>query len=374
MGNRHSKELGACCFFMILLAFFSIVYAPIFEIYDELSIYILMPLLLYCLIRTSISRFDVVMVVCTVVYLTVSIVINDGGVGSILTYFCGMAFLIIISRARFSDKQLKALRIVCGVLTVFLALLSLLYIDRYWQMYEDDRYLNPNTYSIFLLYAYMLFICISPKKKFSPLNLLMTVLAVVGTFNYRSRAMVVAIIVFCLMQLAFTPKKFSGKILLLSVILVVIGLIIPFVYLLLYHNDVDLMIMGKSLFTGREKLWANMLKAFGNDPIKWLFGLGSKVTLSKHSLNIHNNLFVVIVNFGFVGLGLFLSMLFRYIKQACRNLQNRVAYKWYSMFVASILVLGMSETMSFWAPSMVFAYLGLGMAANNIHKDLRDEV
>ena len=102
MGNRHSKELGACCFFMILLAFFSIVYAPIFEIYDELSIYILMPLLLYCLIRTSISRFDVVMVVCTVVYLTVSIVINDGGVGSILTYFCGMAFLIIISRARFS--------------------------------------------------------------------------------------------------------------------------------------------------------------------------------------------------------------------------------------------------------------------------------
>ena len=108
-----------------------------------------------------------------------------------------------------------------------------------------------------------------------------------------------------------------------------------------------------------------MLLAFGNNPVKWMFGLGSKVVLSDHSLNIHNNLFVVIVNFGLAGFVLFITVFFKYILRACSRLHAPGTYKWYSMFVASILILGMSETMSFWAPDMVFAFLGLGMAANN---------
>ena len=374
MENWHSKELGVCCFLMIVLAFFSIAYTPVFNIYEDLSIYLIMPLLLFCLVRTSISRFDVVTVTLTVIYLTVSIYVNDGGIGSIFTYFCSIAFLVIISHTHFSLNQFKILKAISGVVVIALSLLSLLYINNYWDLYRDNRYLNPNTYSIFMLYAYMLHICISLKEKFSVINLVMTIIAVVGAFNYRSRAIVVAIVAFCLMQLMFSPKPRPKRYFLLSVALIVIGLLIPFVYLLLYQNEVDLMIMGKSLFTGREKLWANMLEAFGNDPVKWLFGLGSKVNLSKHSLNIHNNLFVVIVNFGILGFILFIAMLFRYIKHACAYLHMRGVYRWYSMFVASILVLGMSETVSFWAPNMVFAYLGLGMAANSIHNRLRDEV
>lgn len=369
VGNKNQLKIGTCCFLLLMIAFVSLVHVGVFELYDELSIYVVFGLLLLCLLWVRFSRFDVIMIMLTVVYLLISTLVNQGGLGSILTYFCSIFFLIVLSRATFTPKQKRILKFVCCAVVIALSLLSLIYINNYWGIYRSSRFLNPNTYSIFLLYAYALYICLS-EKKISVWKVLLTVMTVFSIFNYRARAMVVAVLVFIFLQI-FRTKKVSRGMRLLSALLVVVGLVLPFLYLLLYENEIDLIIMGKSLFTGREQMWARMIDMFKSDPIKILFGLGSKVKLGKDSLNVHNNLFVVIVNFGVIGFALYMIMLWNYIRKACANIMNRKAYTWYSMFVAAILVLGMSETVSFWAPSMVFAYLGLGMAANST-KDVKE--
>ena len=362
MTEGRKIELGSCCFGLILLAFFSIIYVGIFSVYDEYCIYLITAVLLFCLLRMNCSSFDVVMLLLTAIYHIISKLINGGGIGSILTYFCGLFFLIVFSRAKFTKAHKKTLKIVSCIAVIALAALSLLYIKNYWLLYRSGSLLNPNTYCVFMLYAFFIYMCLS-EKPFAPANWIVIALTVFATFNYRSRAMAVAVIFFCLMQLLGKKWRTRRRMFILSFVLVLIGLAIPFVYLFLYEQNVTATIMGKSLFTGRELLWSNMMQAFEGNPVKQLFGLGSNVNLGKETLNIHNNMFVVIVNFGLIGFSLYIVALFHYIKKACANVSNPVCYKWFTMFVCSMLILGMSETVSFWAPDMVFAYLGLGLAA-----------
>ena len=361
MTQNRKIELGSFCFVLIMMAFFAISYVGIFSIYDEYCIYLVTAVLLYCLLRMHCSPFDIVLILFTAIYHVISKLVNGGGIGSILTYFCGLFFLIVFSRALFTEVHKKVLKIVSCIAVFALAALSLLYMENYWLIYRSSRFLNPNTYCVFMLYAYIIYMCLSDKL-FTPGNLLLTAVTIFATFNYRSRAMAVAVIVFCIMQLLGPKWRTKGKMLTLSLILVVVGLAIPFVYLFLYEQDVSATIMGKSLFTGRELLWQNMLDAFEGDFVKQMFGLGSNVDLGKETLNIHNNMFVVIVNFGFIGFVLYIAALIHYILKACKNVDNPVCYKWFSMFVCTMLILGMSETVSFWAPDMVFAYMGLGLA------------
>lgn len=188
--------------------------------------------------------------------------------------------------------------------------------------------------------------------------------------NLRARGEIMALVAFVILNAL--PRKIlnSKTIFILSIMITVLGTAFPFIFLSIYRKGINFVILGKSLYTGREKIWSNMFEAFGNDVFKWLFGLGSKVELwENHNLNVHNDYFAIIVNFGVIGYSLFEIYIFRFIKSACALIDDYWERRcWLLMFISSALILGFVEVVTHWAVIFILIYMGLGVAQNSYEK------
>ena len=125
----------------------------------------------------------------------------------------------------------------------------------------------------------------------------------------------------------------------------------------MYLNGVEFKVpfFDKSLYTGREELWIEVIDKMNENPIDYIIGLGNNDTLS-FSATVHSAFFRALVRYGIIGfLGLYIFLIDK-IEKIIKNDKdgNQLIYviAWLSMmisgfFEASYMITTFAIPMSF---------------------------
>lgn len=369
MKSQSKSERGIIsgAFPIIILLFvtlFSIVNKRLFYEYTNYALYINM--LISCggfIFLKGVKKTTVIYLLLVTVYLLISIMVSDGGFGSVVTFLVPLFLFIYLSKANFTIAQMKLVRCMCVVLFLYEIYYSLRYAENYRLYALSD--INPNTIGMYIMFSFMIWSSLADlKNKVSRIFFFIGLfLALYGMYNCESRGTSFALLTYSLFLVI--PSKFisAKRIMLATIVITVVGTAFPFIYIALYKNNINFEMFGKTLYTGREGIWLNMFEAMNDNFSAQIFGLGSKIELwEEHSLNVHNNYFNIIVNFGIIGFVLYFYFILKVMSVISRQYKDSTVYKFSMMFVSSVLLLGFSETTSLWSVIFIFAYISIGLA------------
>jgi len=345
---------------MMILTTLTLVNVAVFDAYKEVSLLVaLVFVVLGFAFCRGIAGKDLVYLCVVTLYFLFSVMLTGGGLGSVVTFVVPVAMLLVYARMDVSDNAKKLLKSFGKVVIALLFAYSFLYGAHYREY--SLKYINPNVLGIFVMYYFML-ICLYAdfsKKGTKPRIFLLFVIAFWAMYNYQSRGTAAALCIFVLLMLLpsklYTPKRFMAVV----ILVVAVGTAFPFIYLHMYRSGYSLTLFGKTLYTGREELWLKMFDLLSQKLSSVVFGLGSQTVLWQYDLNVHNNFFSVIVNFGIIGYVLYYSYILAYIRKLAKYLDSPIVRKALIMFVCAVLVLGFTENTSFWSVVFPFSYIGL---------------
>lgn len=366
MVSQKKERLNQIFFlFLILIAGISVVTKETYALYDQVSLYIMA---LFSVGLTALNfRFSKkywIFVALFSVYLIGSVLYNGGGMGSVVTSVISVLMLYSYFSFRPDRISVHVLEIFSVVGILFLFGLSFPYGKNY--DYYAYQAINPNVLGMFLIYFFMMGCSITTAKPLVQ-RIVIPILLVpvaIGLYHYSSRGSMLAFGLFLVLNLI--PKKFmtKRKVIIAACAVIVLGILFPLVYVLLFRNGVEFQIFGKNFFTGRQRIWNNMFDKLNESPLNWLFGIGSNQILWEGAkMNVHNNYFAVLVNSGVIGLVLYYGFLMTVFIKAAGGLQSndrtrRLLY----MFISSALLLGIFEITTLWTTTYPFAFFGLGNA------------
>lgn len=145
-------------------------------------------------------------------------------------------------------------------------------------------------------------------KQSSIANSLLMLLAVATVVMSESRAGLVALVLLCLSQLIQNPR-----ILALAIPCTIIGMSTFNVDLLgstlKRHQTIFSATEGDNL-SGRPAIWRAHIKELNNHPLRWLIGGGTGSTrAAPHGSNAHNMFLQIVIEFGLIGLAVFMSLM-----------------------------------------------------------------
>lgn len=362
--NRRKHNIGDLLVVLITVMGLSILSKNLFNLYTNYSLYIMFACSLM-IIFTSRSILRDFFLFCLVffVYLIVSITYNGGGFGSIITILLFLLTLLSYTYFNLTERTCKFLVWFSLLMIVFLFSQSFIYSEDFY--YHRYNSINQNTMSMYVIYFFMLLFTVSDlNNKIKKTGIIgLFIIALIALNNYSARGCTMALFFYMVLNFVFR-KKWSNKIILLiSVVVIILGIAIPFVYLSLFKNNIDIVIFGKSLYTGRESIWNNMFIALNQNKINWLFGLGSKAILwTGHTLNVHNDFFAVLVNFGLIGFVLYYGFLLSVIVKISKIAQHDAyAKKALFMYISGVLMLGWFEVTTLWTTILPLTCFGLGI-------------
>lgn len=365
---QNLKQLGNTFVILIVLTTISIINTSIFKVYASTALYvnILFSILGLLLFRVELSKTSVLYLSLVAVCILLSLFMTNGGIGSVVTFLAPLLLLVVYSHLYFT-KYARRILLGLGIVGILILFLYSFQYNANYKIYLKTK-LNPNTLSMFTMFFFMI-VCVFGqfRHKLSYLGaFILLILSIYGMYNYESRGTTVALCCFVLMNM--TPKRLYNRkvFFVFTVLLILAGTAFPFVYLGLYKSGYTVKIFGKPLYTGRERLWSKMFALMSDDFVKILFGMGSNTALWEHDLNVHNNFFNIIVNFGVVGYLLYYTFILNQIWNVSKYISQPVIRKSLTMFLCFVIVLGFSETTSLWAVIFPFAYFGLILANSEV--------
>lgn len=366
MVSQKKERLSQILFLLLIfIAGISVVTKETYALYDQVSLYIMA---LFSVGLTALNfRFSKqywIFVALFSAYLIGSILYNGGGMGSVVTSVISVLMLYCFFSFQPDQISVHILEIFSVVGILFLFGLSFPYGNDY--DYYAHQAINPNVLGMFLIYFFMMGCSITTAKPLVQRIVIpiLLVLVAIGLYHYGSRGSMLALGLFVVLNLI--PKKFMTKrmVIIAACAVIVLGILFPLVYVLLFRNGVEFRIFGKSFFTGRQKIWDNMFNKLNESPLNWLFGIGSNQILwDGAKMNVHNNYFAVLVNSGVIGLLLYYGFLLTVFIKAAGGLQsNERTRRLLYMFISSVLLLGVFEITTLWTTTYPFAFFGLGTA------------
>lgn len=356
-------KLAKIYILLSIILIFSLMSIPLFQSLLGSVIYLVaLFLLISAIVFSKIKINNLIYILVVTIYVCVSCLLNGGNLGSIITFVLPILLFLIFSEAEINKKETTFLKYFCffGLIVLFC------YSFPYSEGYRSPLFitLNPNTLGMFIMYFFMIISVLGEysKKRNKIFIILLFFMSIEGMYNYQSRGTVLALVFFALLMIAPSSIYNDKIITLITIAVILIGTIFPFIYLNLYKNGYSLEMFGKDLYTGREKLWLTMFNLFNESDLGILIGLGSDTVLVNTNLNVHNNFFNIIVNFGVIGYMLYYGFIIVSIKQLAKNSGNCLVRKGIFMFICSALVLGFTETTTLWLHVFPFVYFGLILA------------
>lgn len=358
----NNKKLSIyICEALVIISYLALISFSVFEIFTQISLYILLLAILALMVLiNNVRTNNAILVILVCLYLLVSIIITSGGIGSVLTFILPIILLFVLERIRFNHNTCNLIKNLSLIVLAYVFIRSFSYASD-WN-YHRFNDINPNTMSMYLLFAYMYFTSFMDENtKHKRLKLLsLTAISLWSLYNYESRASMVVLALYFITVL-FIKKISLKSIYIFAVIFILLGILFPVIYLQLYRKGVTLEIFGKSLYTGREIIWSNMFDAFNENRLAWLVGLGSRVTFwNDKELNVHNNAFAIIVDFGLIGFLIFYIFILKKLK-AIKSDSVRIK-KLLLAFVFFAFLLGLTEVTTLWTTTYVLAFFGFGIA------------
>lgn len=354
---------------LLIASFLLLIDKDLFNsVFDKLLYVYFIALLIFLVDIRDFSVQYVIVLLINVFLAVFTLLLNAGGVGSALTYIFSIALVFALANTNFGKIHVKILASSSLIATTIIFLYSFYYAKNWDEITSKFNFINPNTFAEFLSFTFILACCLinlKTKKKICNKILLIITSSIVmyGVVNYEARTSMGALFVFVIFNLL--PKKWLSKkvLLIIAISILTFQIIFPFVYLLVYNANLEFDFFGKNFFTGREKLWTTMFGYFKEDPIRIVFGLGSKVSLLEGiMLGPNNNIWSVITNFGlmgFLGYITFIMFMFKNLE-----LNTSTQFKFFYMYIACILLGGCTEVITFWEPAYMLTSICLGFACN----------
>lgn len=353
--------------FLILLALFVIplfllISKEYFGLFIKYSVYTI-PLIVgsVFIINHQVNKKDFINILLILLFSILSLAFSHGGVGSVLVLFVSVLMLQVVASTYFPMNYMRIIPIVGFSLVLLLFIKSFSAVDNFVYYQETD--INPNTMAYFIIYGFVYwfaFMDFSGLFK-KVLCIILAGLAFYGIVNFASRGAAASLCCFLLMNLLPVRLYKSAYFIGMLWLFLIISILFPLFYVYLYQNHIDMQLFNKSLYTGREGIWLRMFDAFKEKPMSWLFGLGSHAELwAGHQLNVHNNFWAVLVNFGGVGCLLFYSFIIGKVQTLSVYMNNDIIRRLVIGFVSYAFFAGILESTTFWMPLLIYIYLGLG--------------
>ena len=313
---------------------------------------------------------------CLFYYLTLQV--NNGGLGSVVSLVLPLVILCCFEYSDFDVNYRSVFNFVLRVLSIFvimsLAIITTFVVKDYSEWFYKYDEFNPNAIGMIALSCFMLWCSMTKFDEWK--NKLLFILFLLVVFiiiqNVKARTSLLGLSLFC--AIFVLPKKIITKnvMLVFTIVVVTIGLLIPIIYLLLYNGNFTFELFGKTLFTGREIVWAKMFDLFNNGGlVSWLFGIGSHAQIFETSFDAHNSYFSIIGCFGVLGFAAYVLFFFSKIKSLYDYMDDDIIRKLLVSFLA-VLTIGFFEAVFLVSVAYFSLFAPIGFAINRT-QTLRNE-
>ena len=335
----------ASLFFALCLPFLLRPFGTQALLSSSISLIALTLLLTFCLILNAkdvIKKNEIILMAILFITLLIN-VIKNGSFGVVLTTYNVFVILLLFNHLTFSSLQMKVVR-ATTVLFLVILFCSFTY-EKLWGslwIFDNGENINPNSYGVLWLILFFNLVCLidlflSEKRWiiWVYVGLAVGVMGILWASRCRS-VMIAAFLFICLLFL----KKVSYRKML--AIVIIVGIIFPFVYILLSKVMADVSFLGKNLFSGRENVWLGTLDIIKKAP---LFGTGTSYMIDIGNGSITDSAHNIYLAFwrtvGLIPTAIIIYTFFHGKNVAYVDEKNRVA----KMAFASCMVICMVETL-----------------------------
>lgn len=329
----------------IFVYMFSYLFSSVYKIFNKISI-IIDILLISILMYNNKDKLKedkykyIIVYTLQVIFLLTTLVFKGTGIGSILHMLVITSILMIAPKIEITSQ-------INSIIRKYLPIYYLLFLC------TSKEHLNTNYVGYIFLCLFILSVIaykLYNRGNFSKLAI-MLIITLLFTYCFRCRtAMLASIIYFLLILLiknVYQKKVFKASI---STFIVFGSLLFSICYVALWKSGFYINLtffVGKSLYSGRNSLWAEALDLIVKNPI---IGVGSKYILNSFpTYAFHNTVFMICVTFGIPSLLLYYYNLTNFIKEVYSKLTN-IAFD--KVVIASIIILffvDFFESYTYWS-------------------------
>lgn len=296
-----------------------------------------------------------------------SVFFNNGGIGSVASLIFPLLFLCVVENCNINRSLVFILKSTSIFVLCAFTVVAVLLFNDYNSYIVSFIDVNPNTIAMMTLMSFMLWYILEDfddkSNKIFFMLLIFVVFYIICKTKGRTSLLgfvVVSLLIVC-------PKRIAKKLLFkkcIELIIIVLGLIVPLVYLSMDMMEVNLVLWDKSLYTGREEVWRNLFTQLSDGGVlNWLFGVGSDAEILGNSFDAHNSYFSVIGCFGVVGFLLY-GLFFMKKIELLYNFTNDAVVRKSIIALYAILILSYFEAINLISLGMFtfFIPIGLGLS------------
>lgn len=301
--------------------------------------------------------------------------ITEGGFGGALTIVTGLMVLYASQQIKFDKYDIAILAIVMLISIAYWVYKSPTYYSEFFynQWKGDNTYTNSNGVGHYLAYEgsfLFMILSIGTKRWMKWAKWGLVIICLWGCYNVKARMALVTLFLFMFVNLIAKNKKYrKGIVKSFLIFSIILEVIFPFIYLLLYKSGIgnNIKFFGlaeKGLYSGREQIWKSAFDTMNTLP-SIMFGIGSKHDFWKEGLlNMHNNAMNLLVVVGVLGLIVYFVYLVIYINKKF-DFINASEIQWQCLiFFICIMVEGTTDITIFYNPFLTFYFVPLGIALN----------
>lgn len=355
----------------IMYSVFYPVYLSIHEYYTYM-VWASAFLIFICRKKIRSNAIKIFGIVAFIAINSVIILVNGSGVGVLIQIIWPLCIIYMFKNLHLSDRYINRINILMIIGWLLSIIGSLSYTNVYFENFEQSAELegiNPNTIAIIIVTTCLfLELYIEGKSKSRLLEILIYIISFLALLRTRARTSLVAFFIILVMEMILKKQiERSKKLSLLLITLVVVaGIIFPFIYVGLYMKGIitsDTLFLGKKLFTGRQYIWANLWHYLKENHAAFIWGVGYNTELySKGTFNIHNAFLMVFAQYGLFTVLLYLAYIF-YSTAKMYGKSKRISdlqFKCYQILIY-VLIVGFGETVFSYLPNLIFIAMAIGI-------------
>ena len=347
-----------------------------YSLYSKLNKYSLYVVLLFTTLLTilnfskifKLKRKSLIIVLLIIANVFFEVIVNSTGIGSIAIILI-LLFTILSGDIVNIDKNV--IDISCFVILIgdIIFLIS------------DKIYYNTNIcgYLAFSMFPFAYNFLLGDKKASKKRKLIgiffiipLTIMTLDVIIKSESRAAIMGFSVFFIISIIknkiFMSKRVYNTFIAL-ILICAIGFV--FLYVNLWNNNVDFAIpfTEKSLYSGREWIWSELLEKFEDN---YLYGLGSNYNIHSFSeLNVHNSLLHILVIYGGINFILFSILFYNILRKTNSYIDNNRYNKIFMATIIGMLIVSFFETNLEWTDVNIYFILSILFCfCNNDRKEV----
>lgn len=306
---------------------------------------------------------------------------NDGGLGGIYSICAGIIVLFSFKNNKLSDVQLKFVFIVLVFVYAYWVIKSPTWYNLYFYNHwlGDGTLANSNGVAASVYFISILLIAFIEKfswKKSKIIKISIFVSSIWAIYNLKARMALISVVFFWVLKFVIDKlkNKRNDAIKMTFKAGALLEVVFPCIYIWMYKNNIgndinSFNLQEKSMFSGREIIWTNMFDGMKTLP-NWLFGVGSHVNFyTGHDLNMHNSALNLLVVVGLIGMIWYFSLLFRIVFSYYNadSSDNHIWKNYLVIYFVSILIFGMTENVIFYNGYLLYTFMPLGLACNQMY-------